>query len=155
MKAGARSGARLLRRAANAIDAAAKTQLWVMQHPRRDMAEDIDERYYAAQYLHWLAPLIAALPPGGRVLDLGCGYGRLALEIAARRPDGTVVGVDLAPPRSPERSRTPRSAALPTANSLSATSPFTWRSRRTSLRTWPCSSRCRSSRPAPSPSSVS
>jgi SAM-dependent methyltransferase len=32
------------------------------------------------------------------VIDLGCGYGRLALEVAARRPDCSVVGIDLAPP---------------------------------------------------------
>ncbi len=98
LRAGARSAARLLRRAANALDAAAKTQTWVMKHPRRDMVEEPDERHYGAQYLHWLEPLIAGLPLGARVLDLGCGYGRLALEIATRRPDCTLVGIDLAPP---------------------------------------------------------
>jgi SAM-dependent methyltransferase len=98
MCAGVRSAARLLRRAANALDTAAKTQTWVIKHPRRDMVEEPDENHYTAQYLHWLAPLIAALPTGGRVLDLGCGYGRLALEIAARRPDCTLVGIDLGAP---------------------------------------------------------
>lgn len=37
----------------------------------------------------------AAAPPGGMVLDAGCGSGRLALEIARRRADLRVRGVDL------------------------------------------------------------
>jgi SAM-dependent methyltransferase len=98
LSGGARLAARVLRRAANAIDAAAKTQTWVMKHPRRDMVEDIDERHYAAQYLHWLEPLVAALPAGGRVLDVGCGHGRLALDVASKRRDCSVVGIDLSPP---------------------------------------------------------
>ncbi|WP_236794608.1 class I SAM-dependent methyltransferase [Amycolatopsis sp. GM8] len=39
----------------------------------------------------------AAAPEGGLVLDAGCGTGRLAAEIAARRPDLRVRGVDLEP----------------------------------------------------------
>ncbi len=37
----------------------------------------------------------ALLPPGGRVLDIGCGPGRLLAEVVARRPDAQVTGVDL------------------------------------------------------------
>jgi ubiquinone/menaquinone biosynthesis C-methylase UbiE len=37
----------------------------------------------------------AAAPTGGVVLDAGCGSGRLAVEIARRRPDLRVHGVDL------------------------------------------------------------
>lgn len=39
----------------------------------------------------------AAAPTGGTVLDAGCGSGRLAVEIARRRPDLQVHGVDLEP----------------------------------------------------------
>jgi 16S rRNA G1207 methylase RsmC len=34
-------------------------------------------------------------PTGGRVLDLGCGYGVIGLAIAAAVPDATVTGVDV------------------------------------------------------------
>jgi ubiquinone/menaquinone biosynthesis C-methylase UbiE len=37
----------------------------------------------------------AAAPTGGVVLDAGCGSGRLAIEIARRRPDLRVQGIDL------------------------------------------------------------
>jgi ubiquinone/menaquinone biosynthesis C-methylase UbiE len=37
----------------------------------------------------------AAAPTGGTVLDAGCGSGRLSVEIARRRPDLRVRGVDL------------------------------------------------------------
>lgn len=36
------------------------------------------------------------LPTGARVLDLGCGYGRLSKIIAAERPDIHLIGQDLA-----------------------------------------------------------
>lgn len=39
----------------------------------------------------------AAAPAGGTVLDAGCGSGRLAVEIARRRPDLQVHGIDLEP----------------------------------------------------------
>jgi SAM-dependent methyltransferase len=94
----ARLTARLLRRAANTLDRLAKTQTWIMKHPRRDMSEDVDEQYYAKQYMHWLSPLLAQLPSRGRVLDLGCGHGRLALEVAAHRHDCILIGVDPSPP---------------------------------------------------------
>jgi ubiquinone/menaquinone biosynthesis C-methylase UbiE len=38
-----------------------------------------------------------AAPPGATVLDAGCGSGRLAAELARRRPDLRVRGVDLEP----------------------------------------------------------
>lgn len=45
----------------------------------------------------WLAvwPVLAALPPNGlRVLDAGCGDGTWTAELAARRPQWQLVGVD-------------------------------------------------------------
>lgn len=35
--------------------------------------------------------------PGGRVLDIGCGAGELAIEIASARPQATVLGLDISP----------------------------------------------------------
>lgn len=39
--------------------------------------------------------LLADLPEGGSILDVGCGGGQLAVAIAARRPDVQVTGIDL------------------------------------------------------------
>jgi SAM-dependent methyltransferase len=86
----------VLRRIASALEF--RTQTQVMHHPRRDMVTDDDEEYYGAQYVHWLDPLIDQLPHHARVLDWGCGYGRLALHIAGRRSDCAVTGIDLAAP---------------------------------------------------------
>jgi SAM-dependent methyltransferase len=47
-----------------------------------------------------LRPLVASLlPPGGapRVIDIGSGFGGLVLDLARRRPDATVEGIELAP----------------------------------------------------------
>jgi ubiquinone/menaquinone biosynthesis C-methylase UbiE len=41
-----------------------------------------------------LTAVTAALPQGGRVLDVGCGTGTFALRLAAARPDAQVAGVD-------------------------------------------------------------
>ncbi|MBB5996331.1 class I SAM-dependent methyltransferase [Streptomonospora salina] len=38
---------------------------------------------------------VPAPPAGGRLLDLGCGYGPVALAMAARAPRASVLGVDV------------------------------------------------------------
>jgi ubiquinone/menaquinone biosynthesis C-methylase UbiE len=50
---------------------------------------------FGGMYRRVAEDVAAAAPPGGAVLDAGCGSGRLAVEIAERRPDLRVHGVDL------------------------------------------------------------
>jgi trans-aconitate methyltransferase len=57
-------------------------------------AQDYAE--HSSQQQLWARELIAklALKRDDRVLDIGCGDGKVTAEIAARVPDGTVLGVD-------------------------------------------------------------
>jgi len=50
---------------------------------------------FGGMYRRVAADVAAAAPTGGVVLDAGCGSGRLAVQIAARRPDLRVHGIDL------------------------------------------------------------
>lgn len=50
-----------------------------------------------ADCLDALAPIRPTLDAGGRLLDLGCGGGRLAVPLARAHPNATVVGVDVSP----------------------------------------------------------
>jgi ubiquinone/menaquinone biosynthesis C-methylase UbiE len=38
--------------------------------------------------------IVAALPAGGKVIDVGCGTGTFAIALAAARPDAAVIGID-------------------------------------------------------------
>lgn len=64
---------------------------------QQDMVADPDEHYYCAQYWHWLhAECERRFPErSGRILDVGCGQGRLTLPLAAWFTNGHVVGIDL------------------------------------------------------------
>jgi ubiquinone/menaquinone biosynthesis C-methylase UbiE len=93
----ARRGARALRVLARGLDRLGnshKVQLdgfmasW-------DMVAEPDEQFYLAQYWHWLEPVVARMPESPRILDVGCGQGRLAVPLAETLPRATVVGVDL------------------------------------------------------------
>jgi SAM-dependent methyltransferase len=48
-----------------------------------------------------LAPL-EALPSGARVIDVGCGSGEIDFELARRRPDLRITGIDINPAVLPE-----------------------------------------------------
>ena len=65
-----------------------------------DMEAHPDERYYARQYWHWLEPEVGRLAEATepRVLDIGCGQGRMSLPVARALPHGRVIGVDLTGP---------------------------------------------------------
>jgi ubiquinone/menaquinone biosynthesis C-methylase UbiE len=52
-------------------------------------------RVFRGVYRRVAEDVAVAAPTGGAVLDAGCGSGRLAVEIARRRPDLHVHGVDL------------------------------------------------------------
>jgi ubiquinone/menaquinone biosynthesis C-methylase UbiE len=52
-------------------------------------------RVFAGVYRRVSEDVARGAPTGGAVLDAGCGSGRLAVEIARRRPDLRVHGVDL------------------------------------------------------------
>jgi ubiquinone/menaquinone biosynthesis C-methylase UbiE len=61
-------------------------------------AETYDRRagtLFRGVYRRVAEDVAAAAPTGSVVLDAGCGSGRLAIEIARRRPDLRVHGVDL------------------------------------------------------------
>jgi ubiquinone/menaquinone biosynthesis C-methylase UbiE len=52
-------------------------------------------RVFRGVYARVAEDVAMAAPTGGVVLDAGCGSGRLAVEIAMRRPDLRVHGIDL------------------------------------------------------------
>lgn len=59
-----------------------------------DMSENADEQFYAREYLAHVLPALAAAG-AKRVLDLGCGQGRIAIPLA--RAGYRVTGVDWSP----------------------------------------------------------
>ncbi|MGH2458574.1 MAG: class I SAM-dependent methyltransferase, partial [Chloroflexota bacterium] len=79
---------------------AAHRQAVIDAATRHDMISHPDELYYAEQYLYWIEQdLVGRFPDRAlRILDLGCGQGRIALPLAQRyAPDVRVTGVDLTP----------------------------------------------------------
>ena len=62
---------------------------------RVGLIERIHESRVLGRRVRVLADLLAArLPPNARVLDIGCGDGRIASTIQRRRPDVQVEGID-------------------------------------------------------------
>ena len=52
------------------------------------------EQRFAAQWLKSLPEIVERLEKGGRVLDVGCGVGRVALTLAKAFPEAAIVGLD-------------------------------------------------------------
>lgn len=67
------------------------------------------ERLVSASYV-WLNQRLDALPPGTRVLDIGCGSGSSSMELARRGFD--VVGLDLSSVRIEQARETAKSEGL-------------------------------------------
>jgi SAM-dependent methyltransferase len=59
------------------------------------MSSEPGENYYATQYLRSLERFTAGVSKFGRIVDFGCGQGRLTLPIAQKFPSAEVVGVDI------------------------------------------------------------
>jgi len=79
--------------------------------PEGDHWVEHSERYDTATRRHRARLLVAAdIAPQSRVLDVGCGTGRLAREVAALASAGTVSGIDLSA-RMIDRARTEARAA--------------------------------------------
>ena len=78
--------------------------------PEGDHWVTFNECYNAATSRHRARLLDAAdIAPDSRVLDIGCGTGKLAREAAALAPSGTVSGIDLSS-RMLDRARTEAAA---------------------------------------------
>lgn len=71
-------------------------QLAARWHGRSDPPGSLPERLHARLRERVLQRL-QQLPQGAAVLDLGCGRGDLANELARRRPDLKVLGLDASP----------------------------------------------------------
>jgi SAM-dependent methyltransferase len=83
---------RVFRRLGLALERAGDARRAVMAKPGMDLTADTDESFYAAQYLHWLRPHLNGQK---RVLDIGCGAGRLTGPVASVLTDAAITGVDL------------------------------------------------------------
>jgi SAM-dependent methyltransferase len=60
------------------------------------LIRNLHARWVADRRVRVLAEhLCAAIPTGGRVLDVGCGDGRISQAIGARRPDLELRGIDV------------------------------------------------------------
>ncbi|OPX18808.1 MAG: hypothetical protein BZ151_12595 [Desulfobacca sp. 4484_104] len=53
--------------------------------------------YFQSLYARFVEDMQIALPPGGLLLDVGTGPGRLLKMIARRRPDIQTIGLDISP----------------------------------------------------------
>jgi SAM-dependent methyltransferase len=95
--AAARWGARALRGLARRLERFGSSDAARMDSfmASWDMVAEPDEHFYLAQYWHRLEPVLRRLPDDARILDVGCGQGRLTLPVADSLPRATVVGVDV------------------------------------------------------------
>ncbi|MBI2317741.1 MAG: class I SAM-dependent methyltransferase [Betaproteobacteria bacterium] len=72
------------------------------------------EQRFAGHWLKALPAVVARLEAGGRVLDVGCGVGRVALTLARAFPRATIMGLD------PDRESVRQASAAAEAEGLAA-----------------------------------
>jgi ubiquinone/menaquinone biosynthesis C-methylase UbiE len=80
------------------------------------------EQRFAGHWLKSLPAVVGRLEAGGRVLDVGCGVGRVALALAKAFPQATIVGLD------PDRESIRQANTVAEAEGLSARVRFLARS---------------------------
>jgi SAM-dependent methyltransferase len=87
---------------------------YFMESPRESgrLAAKVDAGAWVSTYLadRFGGDDLPDLPPGGAVLDIGCGPGVLLAELSRRRPDLLCVGVDASVARTVLAQRRPRLA---------------------------------------------
>ena len=99
VKKSAYQAARLLRKIGRVLEHYSSAQALALDAAMsvHDMVSNPDEQYYSSQYWHWILPELQSRFPGcnGRILDVGCGQGRLSLRLAKWSTHGSVTGIDL------------------------------------------------------------
>ncbi|WP_448629517.1 class I SAM-dependent methyltransferase [Cellulomonas soli] len=74
-------------------DAAGRAALRLFADAPLGVRAHVHGRWWSAPF----APVVAALPAAGRVLEVGCGHGLFSAYAALTSPGRTVVGVDIDP----------------------------------------------------------
>ncbi len=71
---------------------------WVAKFDRKSwLLSEANSRYYNRRIWILSRALAKAIPGRGKVLDIGCGDGQLALALMRLRPDLKIEGVDVVP----------------------------------------------------------
>jgi SAM-dependent methyltransferase len=60
-----------------------------------NMVTEPNEPFYMEQYWRLLSKQLSLIPEDAHILDLGCGQGRLSIQLAVKLPGSTVSGCDL------------------------------------------------------------